>query len=120
MTISVNGTEINESAIDAEMNRARSAGYPEGEQLRDGAIQELILRRLMLEQAEKLGIAAESDEEMSAKAKKLMQMIQTKIPSGIIKTIKTPVAQREVIAAFAEMIGVPRNGLSKLDRKSVV
>ncbi|WP_373921735.1 peptidylprolyl isomerase [Undibacterium cyanobacteriorum] len=64
MTISVNGTEINESAIAAEMNRARSAGYPEGEELRDGAIQELILRRLMLEQAEKLGIAAESDEEI--------------------------------------------------------
>jgi len=56
----------------------------------------------------------ENDEEMNAKAKKLMQIIQKRIPSNIIDTIKTPVAQREVIAAFAEMIGVPRNGLSKL------
>lgn len=64
MTITVNGTEINDSAIAAEMNRARAAGYPEGEQLRDAAIQELILRRLMLDQAAKVGITAESDEEV--------------------------------------------------------
>ena len=56
----------------------------------------------------------ESDEEMNVKAKRLMDMIKKKIPQGIIDTIVTPVAQREVIAAFAEMIGVPRNGLSKL------
>jgi hypothetical protein len=56
----------------------------------------------------------ESDEEMNAKAKKLMDMIGKRIPTNIIKTIKTPIAQREVIAAFAELIGVPRNGLSKL------
>ena len=56
----------------------------------------------------------ENDEEMNAKAKKLMDIIVKRIPSGIFKTIRTPVAQREVISAFAEMIGVPRNGLSKL------
>ena len=56
----------------------------------------------------------ESDEEMNIKAKKLMDVISKRVPEGIIKTIKTPVAQREVIAAFAEMIGVPRNGLNKL------
>jgi hypothetical protein len=56
----------------------------------------------------------ESDEEMNIKAKKLMDMISKRIPEAVIKTIKTPIAQREVIAAFAEMIGVPRNGLSKL------
>lgn len=56
----------------------------------------------------------ESDEEMSVKAKKLMDMIGKRIPSNVISTIKTPVAQREVIAAFAELIGVPRNGLSNL------
>jgi hypothetical protein len=55
----------------------------------------------------------ESDEEMNIKAKKLMDMIKTKLPN-VIATIKTPVAQREVIAAFAELIGVPRNGLSNL------
>jgi hypothetical protein len=41
-------------------------------------------------------------------------MIGKKIPSNIISTIKTPVARREVIAAFAEMIGVPRTGLANL------
>ena len=56
----------------------------------------------------------ESDEDMNAKAKKLMDMIGKKIPSNIISTIKTPVARREVIAAFAEMIGVPRTGLANL------
>lgn len=56
----------------------------------------------------------ESDEEMNIKAKKLMDMIMKRIPQNIIDTIKTPIAQREVIAAFAEMIGVPRTGLSSL------
>jgi hypothetical protein len=56
----------------------------------------------------------ESDEEMNIKAKKLMSLISKRIPETVIKTIKTPIAQREVIAAFAEMIGVPRNGLAKL------
>lgn len=57
----------------------------------------------------------ETDEEMNAKAKKLMAMIQKRIPTTIIDTIKTnKIAQREVIAAFAEMIGVPRNGLTQL------
>jgi hypothetical protein len=56
----------------------------------------------------------ESDEEMNIKAKKLMDLIGKRIPQNIIKTITTPIAQREVIAAFAELIGVPRNGLNKL------
>jgi hypothetical protein len=57
----------------------------------------------------------ETDEEMNIKAQKLMAMISKRIPSSIIDTIKTnKVAQREVVAAFAELIGVPRNGLSQL------
>lgn len=57
----------------------------------------------------------ESDEEMTIKAKKLMGLIQKRIPATIIESIKTnKLAQREVIAAFAEMIGVPRNGLTGL------
>lgn len=56
----------------------------------------------------------EDDEQMSFKAKKLMDMIRKKIPENVISTIQTPVAKREVIAAFAEMIGVPRNGLTNL------
>ena len=56
----------------------------------------------------------ETDEEMGVKAKKLMAMIAKRIPINIIKTIKTPIAQREVIAAFAELIGVPRMGLNNL------
>lgn len=58
----------------------------------------------------------ETDEEMNIKAKKLMDMIKKRVPSNIIDTIRTPVARREVIAAFAEMIGVPRTGLAELIR----
>ena len=43
-----------------------------------------------------------------------MDLIGKRVPQNVIKTIKTPVAQREVIAAFAELIGVPRIGLSGL------
>jgi len=56
----------------------------------------------------------ESDEEMNIKAKKLMDIIKKRVPSNVISTIKTPVARREVIASFAEMIGVPRTGLAEL------
>ena len=57
----------------------------------------------------------ETDEDMHAKAKKLMVMISKRIPSIVIDTIKqNKVAQREVIAAFAELIGVPRAGLGSL------
>lgn len=56
----------------------------------------------------------ENDEEMSKKAEKLMEMIKNKIPDTIFKTINTPVAQREVIAAFAKIIGVNRKNLSSL------
>lgn len=63
MVISINGKELNEATINAEMNVAKSAGHPDDEHLRDSAIQELILRQLMLEQAAKLNIKAESDDE---------------------------------------------------------
>ena len=56
----------------------------------------------------------ESEEELGIKAKKLMAMIAKRIPSNVIETIRTPIAKKEVILAFAELIGVPRNGLSKL------
>ena len=57
----------------------------------------------------------ESDEEMNAKAQKLMAVIKSNIRiNNIIGTIKTPVAQREVIAAFAELVGVKRNQLPQL------
>lgn len=63
MSISINGKELSEATINAEMNLAKTAGHPDDEHLRDSAIQELILRLLMLEQAEKLGIKAEGDDE---------------------------------------------------------
>jgi hypothetical protein len=57
----------------------------------------------------------ETEEEMTVKAQKLMALIQKRIPATIIDSIKTnKIAQREVIASFAEMIGVPRNGLTGL------
>jgi hypothetical protein len=53
--------------------------------------------------------------DMQIKAKKLIDLIQKKIPSQTIQSIKSnKLAQREVIATFAEMIGVPRNGLTQL------
>ncbi|MES2047924.1 MAG: peptidylprolyl isomerase [Pseudomonadota bacterium] len=63
MTISINGKELSEATINAEMNHAKTAGHPDDEHLRDSAIQELILRQLMLGQAEKLGIKADGDDE---------------------------------------------------------
>ncbi len=63
MVIRVNGTEITEASIAAEINLAKAAGHPDGEELRDGAIQELILRQLMLEEAAKSGISASDEEE---------------------------------------------------------
>lgn len=63
MSISINGKELSEATINAEMNHAKTAGHPDDEHLRDSAIQELILRQLMLGQAEKLGIKAEGDDE---------------------------------------------------------
>ena len=63
MVISVNGMELSEATINAEMEVAKSAGHPDDEHLRDSAIQELILRQLMLAQAAKLNIKAESDDE---------------------------------------------------------
>ena len=56
----------------------------------------------------------ENDEQMALKAEQLMDMIKKKLPAGILETITTPVAQREVIAAFAEMVGVKRNDLVKV------
>lgn len=64
MVISVNGTEISEATINAEMNHAKAAGHPDDENLRDSAIQELILRKLMLDKAATLGIKADSEDEV--------------------------------------------------------
>ena len=64
MVIRVNGTELTEASIAAEINLAKAAGHPDGEELRDGAIQELILRQLMLEEAAKSGISASDEEEI--------------------------------------------------------
>jgi len=52
--------------------------------------------------------------ELQAKAQVLMDLIKRRIPDSIIKTIVNPEAKREVIAAFAELIGVPRNQLAAL------
>lgn len=58
---------------------------------------------------------SESGDDMVLKAQKLMKLISKKIPRNAIETIKTNrVAQTEVIAAFAELIGVPRSGLAGL------
>lgn len=52
--------------------------------------------------------------ELQQKAEQLMDLIKERIPESIFKTIVSPLAKREVIASFAELIGVPRNGLNTL------
>lgn len=52
--------------------------------------------------------------ELQAKAKVLMDLIKRRIPDTVIRTIVNPEAKKEVIAAFAELIGVPRNQLASL------
>ena len=54
-------------------------------------------------------------EDMTKKAERLMDIIDdnSKVQNAI-NTIKTPDAKKEVIAAFAELIGVPRSGLTNL------
>ena len=55
------------------------------------------------------------ENDLHAKAERLMKLIQSKIPSRVIDSIrKNKVAEREVIIAFAEMVGVPRQGLATL------
>ena len=59
---------------------------------------------------------ATSGEDMHAKSEKLMDIIDDnpKIQNSINTIKQNPKAQAEVIAAFAELIGVPRNGLTNL------
>ena len=66
-----------------------------------------------LKEVEPTGL--ENDEEMNQKAVKLMDVIKSNNRvTNILATIKTPVAQREVIAAFAELVGVNRTQLPQL------
>jgi len=56
-----------------------------------------------------------TDTTIIASAQKLMTMIGQKISPQVIKDIqKNTIAQREVILAFAKMIGVPANELNKI------
>ena len=59
MAIIVNGVEINEAQIESEL-----AQHAEAESPRDAAIQELILRELLLQQAKTQGITAPTTEEI--------------------------------------------------------
>ncbi len=56
-----------------------------------------------------------TEQKMVASAEKLMKLIGEKIPSSVIEQIKTNnIAQREVLLAFAEMIGVPNSEINKV------
>ncbi|QZA77757.1 peptidylprolyl isomerase [Deefgea tanakiae] len=59
MAIIVNGVEINEAQIESEL-----AQHAEAESPRDAAIQELILRELLLQQAKKQNVTAPTTEEI--------------------------------------------------------
>ena len=59
MAIIVNGVEINEAQIESEL-----AQHAEAESPRDAAIQELILRELLLQTAKQQGVTAPTTEEI--------------------------------------------------------
>ncbi len=57
----------------------------------------------------------QSPEDIHNKAKVLMNLISKKIPSSVIASIKTnKIAQKEVILAFSELVGVPTNLLNQI------
>ncbi|MYN39939.1 peptidylprolyl isomerase [Duganella sp. FT109W] len=58
MGIAVNGVDINDSAVEAEIAHHQQAGNP----LRD-AVHEVVLRRVLLDEAARLGIAAGTDDD---------------------------------------------------------
>jgi peptidyl-prolyl cis-trans isomerase C len=58
MGIAVNGVDINDSAIEAEIAHHQQAKNP----LRE-AVHEVVLRRVLLDEAARLGIAGDSDDE---------------------------------------------------------
>ncbi|MGE5652307.1 MAG: peptidylprolyl isomerase [Bacillota bacterium] len=57
MGISVNGVEITDQAVEHELSHHRKAGNPLKE-----AVHELVLRTLLLQEAERLGVAGEDDD----------------------------------------------------------
>jgi hypothetical protein len=56
----------------------------------------------------------EVDKKMRAEAERLMGLITTKINQEVFDKVDSDIARREVIAAFAKLIGVPRTSLGKL------
>lgn len=61
------------------------------------------------------GTATQTNPTIIASAQKLMGLIQQKIPAEVIKNIQNnTVAQREVILAFAKLIGVPASETGKI------
>jgi len=61
------------------------------------------------------GSTSQLQQKMIASAEKLMNLIKTKIPANVIQQIKNNhIAQREVILAFADLIGVPNNEINKI------
>lgn len=53
----------------------------------------------------------DNDVTMAATAKKLMDLISSKVSPNIFSSIRTPIAKREVIIAFSRMIGVTKQEL---------
>ena len=65
--------------------------------------------------AQPAGAAPAEENDLHAKAKRLTTLISKKIPASVFKTIRTnKVAEKEVIEAFAELVGVPKQGLQNL------
>lgn len=66
-------------------------------------------------QADAQPVATPTEEKMIASAEKLMLLIKQKIPNQVVQQIKqNHIAQREVLLAFAELIGVPNSEINKI------
>ena len=59
MGISVNGVDIDDTEVEQELTHHQGAGNPLKQ-----AVQELVLRRLLLDEARRLGLAAASDDDL--------------------------------------------------------
>ncbi len=81
MGISVNGVDIDDAQVEQELAHHQSAGNPLKQ-----AVHELVLRRLLLDEARRLGLAAASDDEL--------------VEALFAQEIKVPLADDEACRTF--------------------
>ena len=81
MGISVNGVDIDDTEVEQELTHHQGAGNPLKQ-----AVQELVLRRLLLDEARRLGLAAASDDDL--------------VEALLVQEVKVPVADDAACRTF--------------------